>query len=377
MGDRGGRAAGTAGHVVAPVQFVGSRLRLARAFQNVTLKKLAETVSVSFGLLSHYENGRRKQPSSDVVEALAHALDVKPTFFFAPLPDVWQELECSFRRRAATPEGVKKRARAHGTLIGLVVRELGSRAKFPSYNIPSIAARSIEEIEEAAEACRAHWKLGLGPIPHIGRVAERNGVILVQHLRHADKIDAFARRGAFSVVVLNTARTSTSRWIFDVAHELGHFVLHEGIQTGSKETEDQANNFASALLLPRETFGREFRARPFSWTHVFDLKRRWFASASAIIRRAFNLSLLDAITYRRCYQYMSMQGWLKREPHEPAFAGPEWLPSAFELAAQRFGLTSVALCEQLHLTAQSFAEITGVSVETTRPARFRPKLVKS
>src|SRR5262249_41700185 len=158
----------------------------------------------------------------------------------------------------------------------------------------------------------------------------RNGVMLVQNLQHSDTIDAFARRGTFSVIVLNTARTSTSRWIFDTAHELGHFVLHNGVETGTKDTEEEANYFASALMLPKSSFGREFASRVFSWSHVFDLKRRWYVSASAIIRRAFNLKLLDAITYRRCYQQMSVRGWLKNEPYEPAFVGPEWLPSAFD-----------------------------------------------
>ena len=68
--------------------------------------------------------------------------------------------------------------------------------------------------------------------------------------QHSDKIDAFSRLGAVSVIVLNTARKSTSRWIFDIAHELGHFVLHSlGIPT--KEKEDQADYFAGAFLLPR------------------------------------------------------------------------------------------------------------------------------
>lgn len=357
-------------------EFVGARLELARAFKPMTLKTLADTVSVSVSLLSLYEHGLRKQPADDLVQALAAALDVRPEFFCDPLDDIWNEAQCSFRRRAATPEGVKRRARAHGTLIGLVVRELVSaKVKFPSYNVPSISARSHEDMESAADTCRAHWNLGLGPIPHIGRVAERNGVILVQHLKYADKIDAFARRGPFSVIVLNTARTSTSRWIYDIAHELAHFVLHDGIETGSKETEDQANYFASALLLPRKTFGREFGAKPFSWSYIFELKQRWCVSAAAIIRRAFNLHLLDPITYRRCYQYLSFKGWLKREPHEPAFVGPEWLPSAFALAAQRFGISASALCDRLHMNPSTFTAVTGVEIERQPPARFRPKLV--
>ena len=348
-------------------EFVGARLALARAFQHVTLTTLADTVSVSFGLLGHYEKGLRKNPRPDLVAALAQALEVQPRFFFEPLDDPWREEQCSFRRRASTPEGIKRRARAHGTLIDLVLRELATMVRIPTYAIPSIEVRDADDIECAADQCRQAWDLGFGPILHMGRVAERHGVILIRHLRHAHKIDAFSRRGKRSIIVLNTSRPSTSRWIFDVAHELGHFVLHEGVETGSKITEDQANLFASALLLPRKTFASEFLARPFSWGHVFDLKKRWTASASAIIRRAFGLSLIDAILYRRCYQYMSVKGWLKKEPCEPEFVRPEWLSSAFRVAKDGFGVTPSTLADRLHLTARTLATVTGEQIERAKP----------
>lgn len=347
-------------------EFVGERLALARAFQHITLSRLAETVSASFGLLGHYERGVRKNPQPDLVAALASALKVRPSFFFEPLDDPWREEECSFRRRAATPKGIKRRAQAHGTLIDLVLRALATMIKVPRYAIPSIGARDAGAIEGAAEQCRRAWGLGFGPISHIGRIAEQHGVILVQNLRHADQVDAFSRRGARSIIVLNTARTSTSRWIFDVAHELGHFVLHEGLTTGSKDTEDQANMFASALLLPREAFARDFLARPFTWGHVFELKARWVVSASAIIRRAFTLSLIDPILYRRCYQYMSVRGWLKGEPNEPEFVGPEWLKSAFGIARDKFGVAPAELADRLHLTAETFTAVTGEPIERAK-----------
>ena len=358
-------------------EFVGSRLALARAFQRVTLKELADAVSASLGLIGHYEKGLKKNPKPDLVAALAEALKVRAPFFFEPPHELWREEECSFRRRAATPQGIKRRARAHGTLMDLVLRELATMVKFPKYAIPSIQASDTAAIERAADQCREAWGLGFGPIPHIGRVAEKNGAILVQHFRHADKIDAFSRRGTHSIIVLNTSRKSTSRWVFDVAHELGHFVLHKGIRTGSKATEDQANAFASALLLPRRAFSREFISANFSWDHVFDLKRRWTTSASAIIRRAFGLSLINPILYRRCYQYMSVKGWLKEEPYEPDFVGPEWLASACNVARDRYSVTPQVLSERLNLETETFTAITGIPVETTTPIQFKPKLVRS
>lgn len=355
------------------VRFVGARLAVARAFAGCKLQDLGEKVSASIGLLSQFENGK-KQPGLDLTEALAQALDVRPEFFYEPLREQWSEADCSFRRRVATPEAWKRRARAHGTLMGLVIAELAAKVRYPVYNVPTLVVTSEGDIDNAALTCREHWKLGVGPISHIGRVAEGNGIVLVQNVRHADKIDAFARRGQFSVIVLNPAKASTSRWIFDVAHELGHFVLHSGVETGSRETEDQANNFASAFLMPKQSFGREFAAKPFTWAHVFDLKRRWHASAAAIVRRAYSLRLVDAIAYRRAYQYMSVRGWLKAEPHEPDFSGPEWLPSAYRVAESRFGLTPAKLCERVLMTPKLFEAVTGLAV-APEPVKFRPRLV--
>ena len=55
-------------------EFVGARLALARAFRQITLTKLADSVSATFGLLGHYERGLRKNPRPDLVAALAKAL---------------------------------------------------------------------------------------------------------------------------------------------------------------------------------------------------------------------------------------------------------------------------------------------------------------
>jgi Zn-dependent peptidase ImmA (M78 family)/transcriptional regulator with XRE-family HTH domain len=352
-----------------PREFVGARLELARTLRGLTLNDVARAVAVSFGLISHYENGR-KQPSPDVTAALAELLGVRPDFFFQPLTDPWNENECSFRHRQTTPEKVKRRARAHGTLIGLIVKHLASVLRFPAYDVPEFRGKTADQIEYAAMQCRIHWKLGADtPIVHMGRVLEHAGVVIVQHLEHSDKIDAFSRCGDVAVVVLNTARNSASRSIFDLAHECGHFVLHKGIVTGSPETETEANYFAGAFLLPRKAFSREFLAHKPSWPHIFELKKRWRVSASAIIRRAYQLRLITAIDYRQANKQLSANGWTKQEPHEPEFVGPELLPVAFNAVEKGLGISVASVCEALHLTPQTFLELTGVRAEEPTPTR--------
>jgi Zn-dependent peptidase ImmA (M78 family)/transcriptional regulator with XRE-family HTH domain len=347
--------------------FAGERLQLAREFRCLTQTELGDKVAASCSLLSLCETGKKRDPAPDLIAACASVLGFEPTFFYGPLEDAFREEECSFRHRRATPEKLKAQVRAHATLVGMVVARLRSWFRFPSLDIPTIRASSIEEIESAAEQCRRHWQLGIdAPILQVGRVLERAGVILVRHLVKSPKVDAFSRYGHTSVIFLNQTIQSTSRWNFDIAHECGHLVMHQGISTGSIETEDAANRFASAFLMPRKAFGREFRAPSLSWSHIFDLKRRWHVSAGAIVKRAYDLGLLDAVGYRQAFKYMSAKGWTKGEPFEPVFQQPELLDMALSGFGKTSELTLDTLRRELKFSAETFEDVTGFSVPKSK-----------
>jgi Zn-dependent peptidase ImmA (M78 family) len=190
-------------------------------------------------------------------------------------------------------------------------------------------------------------------------------------------VDAFSRCGTTAVIVLNQFIKSTSRWHFDIGHECGHLVMHQGIHTGSVETELAANRFASAFLMPRRAFGREFRSTSsFSWPHIFSLKRRWRTSASAIVRRAYELGLLGAVEYRKAYKYMAWKKWpTTGEPEEPSFQSPELLSTALDSLGTKVELTAEELCKELHFTAGTFKDVTGFTIapeaSSVQPIRFR------
>jgi Zn-dependent peptidase ImmA (M78 family)/transcriptional regulator with XRE-family HTH domain len=351
--------------------FWGDRLQIAREFSGLTQAKLAEEVAASPALISLCEKGRKPFPAPDLVQAFAEVLGFEPEFFYGPVEDIFREEECSMRHRRSTPEVLKAKIRAHGTLIGMVINRLRSVLHFPEQNIPRFSATSIDDIEKAAEQSRKHWGLGIdGPIKQIGRVLENAGVVIIPNLVKSD-VDAFSRTGPTAIVFLNQAIQSTSRWNFDLGHECGHLVMHQGVPTGTVETEDAANRFASAFLMPRKAFGREFQMESFDWKHIFSLKRRWNASAQAIVRRGYDLGLLSAVEYRKAYKYMSWKGWTSNgEPEEPAFQEPELLSLALNsLGSGGVELTMEALCKDLKFAPKTFKAVTGFAIPSGNSKR--------
>jgi Zn-dependent peptidase ImmA (M78 family)/transcriptional regulator with XRE-family HTH domain len=343
--------------------FFGERLELARTFRGITQDALAKEVCTSNALISYYENGKKTDPAQDLVEAWGEALGFETDFFFEPIQDPFKDEECSFRHRRTAPEVLKRRARAFGTLIGSIVGYLRTRLELPVYNVPAIIKEKFTTVEDAAQACRAHWGLGSDtPITHMGRVLENAGIPIVKTLASTEKVDAFSRRGPTPLVILNTFKQSTSHWIFDMAHELGHLVCHTQRVTGSMETEREADAFASAFLVPARTFSREFKSAPFSWEHMFELKARWQVSLAALVYRSYSLGLIDAITYRRAFQYLSARGWRKGEPHEPAPQEPELLSESLGSLYHDLGEHPLQLCNRLHFKPTTFEELTGITL---------------
>lgn len=350
--------------------FMGKRLQIAREFRGLTQKQIAEQVAASPALVSLCEAGKKKEPAPDLVEAFGVVLGFEPKFFYQPITELFLDQECSFRHRRTAPERLKNQIRAHGNLIGMLIERLRTLLNFPRLNVPKIPALNNEEIEAAAERCRHCWNLRIdAPIINISRVVEHSGIVVVPHVVKTTKVDAFSRSGQISIIFLNQTIQSTSRWIFDIAHECGHLVMHAGIQTGDQNTERAADRFASAFLMPHKAFAREFSMGRFSWKHILELKRRWRVSAQAIVRRSYDLGLINAVTYRQAFKAMSAKGWRSQgEPYEPAFQNPEVFSVALNALGSKVELTLEALCRDLHFMPSTFFDVTGVAIPVAKTA---------
>jgi transcriptional regulator with XRE-family HTH domain len=210
--------------VDAKATFCPARLKIARAFNSLTQREVAELVGTGQQFIARLESGI-KEPTGIMAAALGDVLGFESAFFYGEPLDEFRDDECAFRRRVTTQISVRATALAYGTLFGQLLKYLATMVQFPTPNVPNIPVATGEEIQRAAVECRVYWQLAPDlPIGNMVRVAESAGVPVAKFQGLADKIDSFARAGSPNVIVLSDKASSRCR--LDVAHELVHLVLH-------------------------------------------------------------------------------------------------------------------------------------------------------
>ena len=123
-------------------------------------------------------------------------------------------------------------------------------------------------------------------------------------------------------VVSIPAEGTFFRQQFSIAHEIGHWILHEGMDPQELEKdeyrlmEQDANNFASCLLMPAERFARDVQNTGTHFESFLVLKKRWNVSISSMIMRSYQLGLIDNEKKQSLFKHMSYRGYRKVEPFD-------------------------------------------------------------
>lgn len=341
-------------HHLAAQLFQPARLTLARELRGLTKAELAERVARTPSALSQFEAARTR-PDGRTVGELALALGVPAGFFAMPLVGGIMSVEaCHFRSLRSATQRDRRHLLATGTLLCEFAELLEEFAEIPGSQVPVIDQEVVDDAdaESVADGVRKAWGLGIGPIPNVVWLLEGKGIIVSYMPNECAEVDAFsgwrlAGNHARPFVFLSEAKGGPARSRFTAAHELGHLVMHHEAQPGNPELERQANQFASAFLMPREAFTRE-APRWLNWPLIWELKRRWRVSARAIVRRAFELEVLSEASYRRAFIHLNQTCGMN-EPDEPPRESPVVLHRAMEVAEEE--LTREAVAEGIGLRA--------------------------
>lgn len=309
-------------------QFYPDRLKEAREEIGMSKAELATTVEVSRSAMTQFEKGDAK-PSDVTLGKLSVVLKKDIDFFFI-MPERNYSIisPLSFRKLSVNVARSRRIAEIKAFHTNDILEILYGVIKPQPLNMPAALTPDTplnldeSEIEALALKVRKFWNIGNGPIKNLSYLLENQGIICV-NLKLPSWVDAFCYWVRFGVtnnlrpVIIVDSDRNYFRHRFDLAHELGHIVLHSELddvemQKDHQLYENQAHRFASAFLMPAEEFGKSVFSTTLS--SLPSLKMRWGVSIAAIVRRLFDLGFIDDKRYKIMNIEISRRGWKKIEP---------------------------------------------------------------
>ena len=362
---------------------IPERIREAREARGFTLEHFAELLDVSRQSVAQYETGQTS-PGGDVMAKIV-AATAQPPIFFVTQPIRSGQTIMPFWRRLKRMELHSRRRITRrlewGADIATFIEQF---IHLPAVNLPQIPRSIIdehdsEEIERAAEKLRDYWRLGRGPIRELSSKLEENGFILINEKVECQDMDAVsAWQGGRPFILFSSEVVSGPRTAFNLAHELGHMILHAGVEVTDKNitlVEKQANLFAGALLLPRDSFGAELLGT--SIGYLLSLKARWGVAISAMAYRAKELGIFNVNQQGYIMKQLNYKGIRVREPLDDQFTmrRPSVLAECVRMLTANSVQTTDEMQKALGLNLADVESICGVpsGFLDTRIVQFQPR----
>lgn len=321
----------------------GERLKEARLFNHMTMSALADQVGVSKQMISKYEHNK-SEISAKVFQKIVQTLSF-PMYFFTDTEKVHFKDDGTFyRSRLTVTQSDKQPSKTYKKAAAYLRDYFENYIDFPELDVDMELDGSPEE---ATDELRKLWGLDDRPINDIVDLMERHGLIIVNVEFNSNKIDArsgYVQIGdnRYYVVLVNSEKQNFFRDQFTLAHELGHYAMHAKVYHPQEEMlgqdyrniENEANAFASAFLMPKESFTHDVTENGYVDLNTFiNLKSKWNVSIAAMIHRARDLELIDDNKYVKFQKQISYRGWRVKEimDDEKLMSQPKALTQAFEL----------------------------------------------
>ncbi len=287
-----------------------SRITLARLRAGISKAQLAERLDATPRTVTNYET---HGAPDRMAGALALAIGCKPAFLSLPPTEPLEEDRVFFRARRRSSAAQKHAATSAGR-VGVELYEfLTSHFELPRLSVPDL---SLLGPLQAAQQLRAEWGLGIDPLPNSVRLAEAHGVRVLSLPAGAEEVDAFSLwEGGLPYVFLSTMKTA-ERSRFDLAHELGHLVLHAGLDASTvseRNAEKEADQFASEFLMPRVLLRSSVGREP-SVDSLLRLKAHLGVSAMALAYAFHKAGMYTDWSYRQTCVDLTRRGYRYGEP---------------------------------------------------------------
>ena len=281
-------------------------------------KELADSTGITQGHLSKIEHGLTV-PTGETIERLSDSLGVPVDFFFQKdktygLPFTAHPVEPMYRKKSSV------RKKSIDFVISMInwqlmhIRKMLNSIDVPvEFELPFLDPQEVKGGASAiASKIRGLWMAPSGPIKHLASYVERSGCIVIMSDWGTVNIDGITLKvpDLPHCIFINDNRPA-DRIRFTLAHELAHIVMHS---TPYPEMEDEANEFASELLMPAMDIYHDLVN--VTLKKLANLKNYWRCSMASILQRASDLNCITQRQAKNLWVQMSKYGFRKQEPSE-------------------------------------------------------------
>ncbi|GAA0435786.1 XRE family transcriptional regulator [Lentibacillus halophilus] len=324
--------------------FIGENLTNLRIMHGYSRKQLSEMLNVTEQAVWQYEN-YYTSPKIQNVNDLKSIFYVKSKYFYKKdilsryfEPENIPVMNIAYRSNVMNVISKTQSEAKHVEFLDSFVNYLTTYIKLPTQKIIQLRDDVISylnttnddrhtQINKVAKTARQRLGFRNDSNDNLLFLIEKSGVFVFEKAI-GEEIDAYSlwtnRERPF--IILGNLKRSAVRRNFDIAHELGHLLLHYKLEfthldrKGHKAIEKEANQFAGAFLLPEEAFLEDMQtvARTTNPDAYTDLKTKYKTSMQVLGYRAASLDILDAKTHRNFYAALHRKGYLKREPIDEA-----------------------------------------------------------
>ncbi|MCP9227227.1 XRE family transcriptional regulator [Bacillus mycoides] len=370
--------------------FVGTNLTNIRILHGYTRKQLSEMLEITEQAVWQYENGYMS-PKLEVINELKRIFRVKSKYFYSE--DFLGEngksniQQCHIAYRAEIMNSAQKNQSEAKTIefLSSFLSIIEKKLHYPPNEIVALREKVIQyltrsnedrklQIERVASMAREFLEIGNKSNINLLFLLEKKGMFVFEKAI-GERIDAYSlwSEDGRPFIMLGNLKKSAARRNFDLAHELGHLLLHYKVEFSSldnkahREHEQEANLFAGAFLLPEKEFTADFNllSKNSAPDSYIDLKKKWIVSIQALAYRAHSLGLLDYQKYRYFNIKLNKQGYKMREPldDEIKIMKPGKVKSILQLLFDRNYLSLGTLLDTLKVDVEFLSNLTGIERE--------------
>lgn len=322
--------------------FFGENLTNLRIMHGYSRKQLSEQLGVTEQAVWQYENAYTS-PKVPIVNELKRIFSVKSKYFYtkdmltqrnnAANIDV---MNIAYRSKVMNVISKTQTEAKHVEYLDTFINYITAQISLPTLNIIQLREEAIEYMNHTDDdrttqihyvAHLARQRLNMEPSTNENLMfrIEKSGVYVFEKAI-GEEIDAYSlwTRNDRPFIILGNIKRSAVRRNFDIAHELGHLLLHyrlEFVNLDRKEhklIENEANLFAGAFLLPEEEFSSDMNDITYKTNpdQYLDLKNKWKTSLQVLGYRAAHLGMMEAKDHRNFYAAMHRRGYLEKEPFD-------------------------------------------------------------